>query len=61
MPWKAVNTYNADILKMGEKDLKHSELFKTINVSDKDEFLINYQNINLAIYLYKYYADRKTL
>ena len=61
MPWKAVNTYNADILKMGEKDLKHSELFKTINVSDKDEFLINYQNINLAIYLYKYYADRKNI
>ena len=36
-------------------------MFKTINVSDKDEFLINYQNINLAIYLYKYYADRKNI
>lgn len=58
-PWKAVNTYNAEILKMDEKDLKHSELFKTIASGNREVFLENYQYVNLAIFLHKYYAEVK--
>lgn len=59
LPWKAVNTYNADILKMNDQDLKHSELFKTIQNGDREEFLLNYQYINLAIFLFKKYSEMK--
>lgn len=59
-PWKAVNTYNADILKMNDQDLKHVELFKTALITDnKEEYLNNYQYINLAIYLYKRFGELK--
>lgn len=59
-PWKAVNTYNADILKMNDQDLKHVELFKTALIADnKEEYLKNYQYINLAIYLYKRFGELK--
>ena len=57
MPWKAVNTYNASILKVNGSKLKNSLLFKEIE--DKDGFLKNYQGVNLAIYLYECFAVYK--
>ena len=40
--------------------MKHVELFKTALIADnKEEYLKNYQYINLAIYLYKRFGELK--
>ena len=53
-PWKAINTYNADILKMNDRDLKHKELFDSEMVTNRNDFLKRYQRVNLAIYLFHF-------
>ena len=60
LPWKAVNTYNADILKLDDDgNLKHKELFKVDKTLSRDVFLAQYQYVNLAIFIYQYYAKKK--
>lgn len=58
-PWKAINTYNADILKMNDRDLKHKELFDSEMVTNRNDFLKRYQRVNLAIYLFRKYSEHK--
>ena len=58
-PWKAINTYNADILKMNDSDLKHTELFDSEAVTNRTDFLKRYQRVNLAIYLFRKFSEQK--
>ena len=58
-PWRAINTYNAAILKMTGNKLKQDDLFKDELIDNIDKFLSEYQYVNLAVYIYKYYAKEK--
>ena len=59
-PWKAINTYNAEVLRIDDKyELRRKDLFKKECAEDKNKFLENYQCVNLAIFLYKRYWDIK--
>lgn len=63
-PWKAINTFNGDILKIDPEtnDLKYKDIFRTNEIETIEGFLKYYQNVNLAIYLYnKYQSLRNTV